>query len=301
MYDFNQHKFRCSSWGNLFSDPKGKTNIQRYNEAIEKVKKLQSEYDLMPKVTAKNEPSKAAANKLDAIKKADLEVGELFPIKDQKEMSVTAKKHCLDIYSANQHNLHTDKTNRALDKGTLCEEDSITLYSRVKKKLFRKNDERLYNDFIQGEPDLFTGEIITMAESIIDVKTSWDGITFHRNLAEDLKDIYFYQLQGYMWLTGAKFASVAYCLVDTPDGLIEQAKKSLWYKLGCPKDFTSEYELFEECCNELQKSMKYDHIPLSERIIEFDIEFDQTVINEGKDRISDARKYLVEIQKSRHV
>lgn len=300
MYDFSKHLFRCSSWGHLFSDPKGKTNLQKYNEAVEKAKKLQSEYDSMPKITAKNEPSKAASNKLEAIKKANSDVDLLYPIKDLKELSVTAKKHCCDVYAANQYNLHTNLTSRALEKGTVCEDDSITLFSRVKKKLFIKNTSRLKNDFLQGEPDLFTGSSIGSAETIIDIKTSWDGISFTRNLAEELKDLYFYQLQGYMWLTGARSGSVVYCLVNTPDGLIEQAINKLYYQMGKPREMTKAFELFSDCSKELEASMIFDHIPMEERIIEFHCEFDQAVIDEGKDRISDARKYLLEIQKMRH-
>lgn len=296
MYDFSKHLFRCSSWGHLFTDPQGKSNLQKYNEAVEKATKLKAEYDIMPDKTQAGKDSASKFNKLQSLNKQLNLVTDLLIIKDQKEMSLTAKKHCLDVFTANQYGLHTNIMNRALEKGTVCEEDSITLYSRVKKQFFKNNKVRLTNSFIQGEPDLFTGNTIASAESIIDIKTSWNGISFHRTLAEDIKDIYYYQLQGYMWLTGARSASVAYCLVNTPAGLIEQAKKRLWYDLGCP-DETS--DLFNDCCNELERSMIYNHIPLEEKIIEFTCEYDEQVIEQGKDRISDARKYLVELQKER--
>lgn len=291
MYDFSQHKFRCSSWGHLFTEPKEKSPLDKYNEAVAKDLKMIEEHKAM------KDGLKSKDAKLEAIKKNKLAIIELEKTKNNPHFSATAKKHLIDVYFANEFNLHSEIQGKALDKGILCEEESITLYSRVKRKVFRKNTTRLFNDFLQGEPDIFEGESIGSAKKIIDIKTSWDHITFGRNLAEDnLKDIYYYQLMGYMWLTGAREATVSYCLVNTPPDLIDWAKNSLAYKIGTKNP---DNEIYRKACEELERNSNYDHIPIEQRIIEFDVKYDEDVIEIGKEKIIKCREYLVNLQKSR--
>ncbi len=59
-----------------------------------------------------------------------------------------------------------------------------------------ENEERITNEYITGVPDVNT-------DVLIDVKSSWDAFTFFEKVVEDeLKNKdYYYQLQGYMWLT----------------------------------------------------------------------------------------------------
>lgn len=211
-------------------------------------------------------------------------------------LSETTKTHLIDVYVANRYGRQDDIQNKYIEKGLAVEEDSITLYSRIKKDLFLKNEEHLSNEWIKGTPDLYRGEAVKNASCIIDIKSSWDIYTFMRTLTKEVNKMYYWQLQGYMDLTGASSAVLAYCLVDTPQQLIEDEKRRLMWKMGCATD---ENPLFQEACEELQRSMTFGDIPLSERLIEFNITRNDEDIMKMHARVEQCRKWLNEFEASR--
>lgn len=212
--------------------------------------------------------------------KADKEAGNL---------SESAKTNCIDVYVSAKYGRQNDIQTKYMSKGNQVEEDSITLYSRLHKKFYKKNEDHLSNDFVQGTPDIFTGESIHKAKTIIDIKSSWDLYTFHRTNAKPINPIYWWQLQTYMWLTGAETAYLAYCLVNTPVAMIEEEKRRLFYKMNVA---TMEDPLYLEACEELELSMTYDDIPLHERLIEYEIPRDQDAISRLAGKVQKAREFI---------
>lgn len=209
--------------------------------------------------------------------------------KDAGNLSEGAKTHLIDVYVSAKYGRQTDIQNRYVNKGLMVEEDSITLYSRLKKTFFLKNEEHLFNSFIKGTPDMFTGKDIYHAETIIDVKSSWDIFTFFRTHTKGINSLYWWQLQGYMALTGATSANLAYCLINTPEMLINDEKRKLMYKMGCA---TTESDEFLMACAELEKAMIYDDVPMHERLIEFQIERDEDAIKSIYQKVQKGREYL---------
>lgn len=218
--------------------------------------------------------------------KADKEAGNL---------SESAKTHCVDVWISERYGRQTDIQSKFIEKGLMVEEDSITLYSRLKKRFYKKNEKHLSNEFIKGTPDLFEGLDIYSAELIIDVKSSWDLYTFNRVRTKEPNDNYYWQLQGYMALSGAKQAKLAYCLINTPDVLISDEKRRLMWKMGCA---TEESELYLSACEELEKAMKYDDIPMQERMIEFAFDRNDTGIEKLYTKVAKARQFIKELDQS---
>lgn len=203
-------------------------------------------------------------------------------------LSETCKTHIIDLHVAHKYNRHDDIFNKYVEKGTMVEEDSITLYSRVKKNYFKKNDKRLSNNYINGEPDLFTGIEIAEADTIIDIKSSWDLYTFFRAKYAKVNPHYYWQLQGYMALTGASKSTLAYCLVNTPEVIIGDEKRKLMYRM----DRRDESDiLYVKACEEMDKNMRFDDIPIADRFFEFDIPRDDEAIGKIYKRIDDIRTY----------
>lgn len=208
----------------------------------------------------------------------------------KEEIGETAKAHLLECYVNKKYGRTKDITNKFIEKGLLAEEDSIDLYTLVKDKLFIKNEETLQNDFFIGTPDLFEGESILKAEVIIDLKTSWDIFTFFQSMHKSLDKKYFWQLQAYMDLTGAREARLVYCLVNTPFKLVEDEKKKLiWIMAVIDPD---EDKAYIEACARIDKNSNYDDIPIEEKYIEFKIPRDQEAINKAHDRIVFCRNFL---------
>jgi hypothetical protein len=92
-----------------------------------------------------------------------------------------------------------------------------------------------------------------------------------------------------MALTGAKSAVVAYCLVNTPENLVQSEIKSTWYKMGCPDESSDEWQ---NVVQEIQMLGKYDDIPVAERVFEFNIERDEAIIQRINARVSQCRQWM---------
>lgn len=227
-------------------------------------------------------------------------------------LSETTTKHLIDVYVSNRYGRNDDIQGKYIEKGLAVEEDSITLYSRLKKTFLIKNEKHFKNEWIKGTPDLFDKDPITLnffekdgsmvwdgkahELSVTDIKSSWDIYTFMRVLSKDVNKMYYWQLQGYMDLSGASSATLAYCLVDTPAPLIEDEKRRLMWKMGVA---TSENPLYLEACDELEKAMTFGDIDMKERLIEFKIERNDADILRMHKRVEDCRIWLNEFERKR--
>lgn len=207
------------------------------------------------------------------------------------DLSEGAKTHLVDIYVSEKYGRNTDIANKYINKGNMMEEDSITLYSRIKKKFFKKNADHLANEFIKGTPDLYEGKSIHTADVIIDTKSSWDIFTFFRVKSKAVNPLYYWQGQSYMALTGAKTFNLAYCLVDTPEALIQDEERRLMWKMNAGTIANSEYM---EACEELRRLMTYPDIALEEKLIEYTFERNDEDIEKLYSRIKKARIFLAE-------
>lgn len=134
-----------------------------------------------------------------------------------------------------------------LQKGIQCENESIELYNEVHDTFYVKNAERIYKDtssgiiidqdtgliFDKSQPTLggiLTGEcdLLDKKESlVIDIKTAYSKKTYPFNLK--ISKLYEWQLRAYMYLYGVDNAELAYCLVDTPFGLVAQRDPEHWH------------------------------------------------------------------------
>jgi len=204
------------------------------------------------------------------------------PKSKSEAISETAKTHLIDVFVSNKYGRNTDVFNRYTAKGMMVEEDSLTLYSRFKGKFYKKNELRIANGWISGCPDIILNDLV------VDIKSSWDIYTFFRNTAK-LNKQYYWQLQGYMALTGKETSKLAYCLVNTPDILIQDQKRKLLWQMGLIDDTDKTYE---EACSELDKLAVYDDIPLEEKVIEIEIKRNDEDIEKIYHRVDQCREYM---------
>jgi len=209
--------------------------------------------------------------------KADKEAGLL---------SKTAQKHLLDVYIAEKYGRKKDIQTKQMRKGVEVEQESINLLSLYLKKPFFKNEERFTNDYISGHPDIID-------ECIIDIKSSYDLWTFMGNLPDKLDNLYYWQMQSYMWLTGKQKATIAYCLVNTPYSIIEQEKYYLLKNMDVISEESPEY--VKEAMK-LELNMKFDDIDIEERILMFNIDRSEDDILKIQYKVEKAREFLSEIE-----
>lgn len=142
-----------------------------------------------------------------------------------------------------------------------------------------KNEEWLSDEHLTGTPD-----IILPKRGVIDMKASWDCFTFPL-FDTELDKSYWWQVQGYMALTGLNKAAVVYVLHDAPEDLIE---REAWKSVRAAGDD----ELTEEIFEEYKAKMTYSHLPIQLRLKRFDVERDDDAIQAVRDRVELCRTII---------
>lgn len=198
------------------------------------------------------------------------------------ELSETCKTELTKIWIENEYGRKRDITTKFTEKGIICEQDSIDLLNGGEKNLFKKNTRLFSNDFITGTPD------IVNPEGIIDIKTSWDLLSYVQSDEDKARKTYYYQLLGYMALSGRNKGHIAYCLVDTPDSFIRDELYKMSFQID-PEKQPEEYKAKEQ---EIVKNMKFGDIPEEKRVKIFDFEFSKEDIESVYLQVELWRKFL---------
>lgn len=288
MTDFSKTLIRCHALGLIMTDPRGKTNAEKYADTLEEVRVEQEKYDAMP-----NKTLKSAQNKYEKIQRLASELHDLSLIKDDIVLSDTCKSYLMQSYVLSKYGRVREIQTKQMVKGTISEEDSILLFSALEGKIYNKNTERISNDYISGCPDLYDTEDIFNCGEIIDIKSCWDIFTFLSNVPDPEKDIYYWQLQGYMALTGAKIGTIAYCLVNTPESIIEGEKYQLLRRMDV---VTEDDPSYKRELKLLLANRYFDDIPMSERLLTFSIERNDTDIEKMYKKVEKCREFLYEFE-----
>jgi hypothetical protein len=235
------------------------------------------------------------------------------PKSKSERLSESTKTHLVDVFVRQKYNRFTDINSKYLEKGNDVEEDSITVVSRLTKTFLKKNEEQLSNDYICGTPDIYIGESIHNAEIIRDTKSSWDAFTFFRAINKDINKLYYWQGQGYCWLTGASVFYIDYCLNNTPYHIVEgelrkESYKHIggdtpaWVELQIIANHVYDKSTFNDyislrgiAISDINAKAIYDtfiEIPLENRLYSFKIERNDDDIERLKSRIEDSRDYI---------
>lgn len=218
------------------------------------------------------------------VTKADKEAGIL---------SKTAKSHLIEIYIREKYGRRKDVQTKQMRKGVEVEDDAIELLAQSLGRPLSKNTERFSNEFITGHPDVL--DLTEAGLKVWDVKSSYDLFTFLGNIPDKLNSQYYWQLQSYMWLTGATESCIAYCLINTPFGIIEQEKKSLLYKMNVISEESPEYVLEAA---KLELNMMFDDIDQKERLLLFPVHRNDEDIELIKEKVAKARVFLESIEET---
>jgi len=200
-------------------------------------------------------------------------------------LSQTAKTYLKELALEEKFGIRKEFSSRYTDKGNIQEDTAIEMASKVLSLPFAlKNTDYFENEFIKGTPDLI------LENEIIDIKCSWDGTTFPWFEEELPNKDYFWQLVGYMWLTGRSKARVVYCLVDTPEDIVQdEIRRTSWKKF--------EIDVTEETENEVRAKHEFYHISENKRVRAYLIELNEANIEQVKEKLSHAREYYNDLIK----
>ena len=148
-----------------------------------------------------------------------------------------------------------------------------------------KNTHHFTDAFFTGTPDAIT------PDTVEDVKTAFSLRTFLQ--VKEPSKLYFAQLQVYMELVGLNQARLIWCLVPTPEVIVERLEKRILAKYGWDEE-NKQYI-------EAAKQIRFNHIglveslPAEKRIKVFTFERDEAYLEELKFRVEKAREYYNEL------
>ncbi len=218
-------------------------------------------------------------------------------------LSETTKTYLIEWILEKKYGRSKEFSNKYIEKGLTTEQDGFQLIQEVifKDKFLPKNKEFFENDYFTGTPD------VIINDKVIDNKSSWNLFTFPIGETTIPEKQYMYQLQGYMHLTGTQSAMLCYTLNDTPSHLVED---EIWkYKRS-----QNIIDLTDEKAYEIVKNNVYTkqglldckylfgtvdtsdfiEIPQEKRIVKFDIERDDKIIEEMWDRVKLCNEWVKE-------
>ena len=199
-------------------------------------------------------------------------------------LSETAKSYVQDYFKEKELGISKEFWSRYTDKGLIMEDEAIDFASQVLDWGFVVKNEQFYkNEWITGTPDVITKDLLA------DIKCSWDGSTFPLFETELKNKDYFWQMQGYMWLTGMQQAELIYCLMNTPHAIVEdEVRRAHWKANLIDEDL--------DLRQAVQSQHNFDHIPNNLRIKRFIVERNEDAIENIKEKVELAREYYEQLK-----
>jgi hypothetical protein len=208
-------------------------------------------------------------------------LGELLtePRNKSEVLSQTAKSYIEDLFNELEFGYRKEFSSRYTDKGLEMEDEAIQFASeQFDWDFVVKNTERFTNDYITGEPDINTDSLLA------DIKCSWSLDTYPMFEADLKNKDYYWQLQGYMWLTGKTEAELVYCLMNTPLQIVEDEVRRAHWKAGLIDEDI-------DLRHEVQTKHNYDNIPSKLRVKRYIVERDEKAIEKIIEKVEIAREY----------
>jgi hypothetical protein len=201
------------------------------------------------------------------------------PRSKSEVLSQTAKSYIEDLFNELEFGYRKEFSSRYTDKGLEMEDEAIQFASeQFDWDFVVKNTERFTNDYITGEPDINTDSLLA------DIKCSWSLDTYPMFEADLKNKDYYWQLQGYMWLTGKTEAELVYCLMNTPLQIVEDEVRRAHWKAGLIDEDI-------DLRHEVQLKHNYDNIPSKLRVKRYIVERDEKAIEKIIEKVEIGREY----------
>jgi hypothetical protein len=201
------------------------------------------------------------------------------PRSKSEVLSQTAKSYIEDLFNELEFGYRKEFSSRYTDKGLEMEDEAIQFASeQFDWEFVVKNTERFTNDYITGEPDINTDSLLA------DIKCSWSLDTYPMFEADLKNKDYYWQLQGYMWLTGKTESELVYCLMNTPLQIVEDEVRRAHWKAGLIDEDI-------DLRHEVQTKHNYDNIPSKLRVKRYIVERDEKAIEKIIEKVEIAREY----------
>lgn len=268
-------KCRCSGISKILANGADGRQITEKQEL--ELMRLEDKIDLTPKLKEERERLRALQANKGKIVLGETAIAYLMEVYAwETEGMIPVSKESMDILS--------------MSKGKKQEAQAGALLNFVDNVTYKIHKDRIYNDFLSGEIDLYLGDDVYSAYSLPDIKNSWDYPTFLKKISSGLEPGQKEQLQGYGDISGSPDLFVANCLVDCTEQNTEEVKYRVAKKFGA---VTTESPEFLEEWKKWERSMKFEHIDPYKRVHKIKVEpFSQFDRLKVYDRVKFCREFL---------
>lgn len=228
---------------------------------------------------------------------------ELSYLLDKKEgslkpkLSESCKNYLRSLYLSSRYGnrysfLSSNEGVNQMVRGIKQEDWAVKMLSEFRGKKYFRNKKRLTNEYLIGSADIFDHKDISKATRVVEIKTKGTIVDFNKMIGVDLSESHKLQVQGYLSLSGKELGEVAYCLVPPLEILIEE-QKELFYNLDKNKDNPN----VDSRWAEIENNIRFNDIPLNEKIISYKVERDNKLIDEINQRVEICREWILEFEK----
>lgn len=219
-------------------------------------------------------------NKPKRTEKQEATYQDLVFKKNNPELPQTCKSYLEDWVKEQIYGKRKEFSSKTTEKGNINEDEAIDFVGEMLGYPFIAKNEVLYfNEYATGTPD------VKLKKECLDTKCSWDCFTFPLLDKEIPNKDYWWQGQGYMWLTNTEHYKLCYVLTDTPYHIIEREARK-W----C---FANSYdELDDDILQEFEQKMTYPNIQNKLKLKIFEFNKDEQAIQQIIERVVECRNYI---------
>ena len=200
------------------------------------------------------------------------------PKSKKAEFSETAITYLTKIWAEETKQVKEEIENKYCAKGTTVESESIELLNEYSGTNYEKNELQINNDFFIGTPDILT-------YPVIDIKSSWNYLTFLKAISKPTNKVYIMQVNCYADIMDIDKGELCYALVNTPESIVNRELNSLNYKGYTEKKIQDEEERIILLHN-------FDRFKIEERLYFRAIARNDELLDNTKKEIIKARKWL---------
>lgn len=203
------------------------------------------------------------------------------PRSKSEPISETTKTYCKQWLTERVYDRRIEVTSKQMDKGTTMEGVAIDFAANIVEPgaLWFKNEDKFSDEFMAGTPDVLTDT------HVFDIKCPWSFATFPLFETELPSKDYYWQLQGYMALTGRQSAAILYVLTDAPEHILMDEARKLSYQRGLGGNI-------DETIEDVRRMLTYPDVADRLKFKRFDVQRDDEAIEKIRQRVSLCREYL---------
>lgn len=183
----------------------------------------------------------------------------------------------------------------AVLNGTLSEHKSLEMLSELDGIKYKSHKKLIKNRYLKGILDCYLGGSIKNIHKVTDIKTAASMqslLSLVRD--EETKSKYYWQIMGYLAITGAQEGEVCHCLVSYSERIINDEIHKF---LQRTKNLGFDGEYIDAQIQRIKFNMTFDEIPIEQRIVRFVVERDDEAIKSIYDKVRFCRKWLNDFDK----